>query len=79
MEDRQTHDMRIFDGYRRKTGKKCMTTGFFIFEEQNQILRTRYVGTASIVIRLLLEKFLSGDLPEIEQQLESLKQQSSIS
>lgn len=79
MDNRQAHDTRIFDGYRRKTGKKSVSTGFFIFEEQNQILRTQYVGTASIVIRLLLEKFLSGGLPEIEQQLEDLKQQSSIS
>ena len=70
-------DTRIFDGYHRKTGKPGRNAAFFIFVDQHEQLRTRYVGMASIVVRLLLEKFLNGELPEIDQQLQELKKSVS--
>jgi hypothetical protein len=66
-------DPRIFDGYHRTTGKPGRNAAFYIYQEQHDRLRTQYAGVASIIVRLLLEKFLDGQLPEVEQQLEELK------
>jgi hypothetical protein len=76
MDSQANTDSRIYDGYYRKTGKPMRKTAFSIFEYQYEKLRTLYDGTSAIVIRLLLEKFLAGEYPEIEQQLEELKKQS---
>jgi hypothetical protein len=67
----------IFDGYHRKTGKRSIRTTFKIFEDQQNILKRKYVGYSSVIIRILLEKFLGGELPDVEEQLEKLKKQAS--
>ena len=67
----------VYDGFHRRTGKRSVNTAFRIYEDQYKSLKRKYVGYSSVVIRLLLEKFLSGELPDVEVQLEKLKQQAS--
>jgi len=77
MDDRAAHTpLLIFDGFHRRTGKRSINTAFRIYEDQNKILKRKYVGYSSVIIRILLEKFLAGELPDVETQLEQLKQQA---
>ena len=69
--------VRVFDGFHRRTGRVSINTAFRIYEEQYKILKRKYEGNASVIIRILLDKFINGELPDVEVQLEKLKKQAS--
>lgn len=63
---------RTFDGYYRKTGKKTKMAGFRIYQEQADKLKLDYAGNTSVLIRLLLEKYFNGELPQVETEYKQL-------
>lgn len=61
--------IRIFDGHYKITGKKTVATAFRIYQEQADKLKQVYDGNTSVLVRMLLDKFFSGELPEVETKL----------
>jgi len=63
---------RLFDGFHKTTGQKTRMTGVRIYQSQFDTLTERYNGNISVLVRLLLEKYLAGELPTVTQEFEQL-------
>ena len=67
-----TPTLRAYDGYHRNTGRKTEMAAFRIFADQNAVLSAKYSGNRSVLVRILLEQFLSGTLPSVEAEFKQL-------
>lgn len=63
---------RAFNGYNKQTGKKTCMTGFRIYKAQHETLLGSYSGNASALVRILLEEYFNGTLPDVEAKFEQL-------
>ena len=63
---------RAYDGYHRNTGRKTEMAAFRIFTDQNAALTAKYSGNRSALVRILLERFLSGTMPSVEAEFKQL-------
>ena len=59
---------RTYDGFKRNTGQKTEIMPFRIYSSQKELLSNCYTGNSSILIRLLLEHYFAGKLPEVAQE-----------
>ena len=72
---------RIFDGHFRKPEKKTVTMTLRVFEDQADIMKEKYEGNSSVIVRLLLDRFLKGLEPEVEDKYKKMlqaKEQSQL-
>jgi hypothetical protein len=60
---------RIYNGS-TKIGQKTTVTRVRVFQEDNEQLLQLYPGNISVLVRLLLRKFLHGELPEVKREFE---------
>ena len=67
---------RIFDGFRKVTGRKTTLTAFRVYKEQYDFLKSKYEGNTSVVIRFILDKLLNGDMPDVDEHLAQLKSEA---
>jgi len=72
LEDSKSQTARTFDGFYRTTGKKTKMAGFRIYQEQADKLKSDYEGNTSVLVRLLLEQYFNGELPEVETKYKQL-------
>lgn len=63
---------RLFDGFHKKTGRKTKFTGVRIYLTQFEELTERYPGNISVLMRLFLDRYLAGELPELQKEFEQL-------
>jgi hypothetical protein len=61
---------RIFDGFNRHTGQKTEVVGIRVFASQKQRLNEEFDGNASALVRILLDKYFSGSLPDVEKEFQ---------
>lgn len=61
--------VRVFDGFYRKQGRKTKQATFRVYEEDFVKLKADYPENMGLVIRILLEQFLAGKLPDIETKV----------
>lgn len=70
---------RIYDGFYRKMGRASKNTTFRIYTDQWYILKRKYGGNVAVIVRLLLDRFIKGELPDVEVEYNKLKEAASQS
>lgn len=75
-EPRPSTPTRVFDGFYRKQGRKTKQATFKVYEEDFIKLKADYPENMALVIRILLEQFILGNLPEVETKLKQLLEQN---
>lgn len=55
--------------YRQRPPRPMTNLGFRIYEDQKTKLANEYVGKSSELVRILLDKFFRGELPDVKEQL----------
>jgi hypothetical protein len=66
-DDGPSRSYQVFD-WNNTTGKKTCQAGFRIFAEQKEHLDQEYPGNGSALVRFLLDKYITGELPEMKEQ-----------
>jgi hypothetical protein len=59
---------RVFDGFNKNTGRSTEVIAVRVFSSQKDLLSNCYTGNSSILIRLLLEHYFAGKLPEVARE-----------
>lgn len=64
----------LFDGYYRRPERKIAQTTLKLYEDQFIKLKHDYKGNMSVIVRLLLERFFNGDIPEVEAKFKQMQE-----
>lgn len=67
-----TSNNRVFDGFNRNTGQKTEVIAARVYSSQKELLENCYTGNTSVLIRLLLQHYFDGKLPDIAREYLSI-------